>query len=153
MATSTDRIEKEITLKAPRARVWRALADAREFGAWFGVELESAFAPGATVRGRITVSGYQDLPMEIVIVEMVPERRLSYRWHPYAIDPKIDYSREPMTLVTFELEEVAGGTRLRVVETGFDQIPLARRAKAREMNEGGWAEQMKRIERHVTQAL
>jgi uncharacterized protein YndB with AHSA1/START domain len=153
MATSKDRIEKEVTLKAPRDRVWRALADAKEFGAWFGVELENAFAPGATVRGRLTISGYQGLPMEMVIVEMVAERRFSYRWHPYALDPKADYSKEPTTLVTFELEDVAGGTRLRVVESGFDEIPLARRAKAWEMNEGGWAAQMKRIERHVTQAL
>jgi uncharacterized protein YndB with AHSA1/START domain len=88
----------------------------------------------------------------MVIAEMVPERLFSYRWHPYAIDPKADYSKEPMTLVTFELEEAGGGTLLKVTETGFDKIPLARRAKAFEMNDGGWAEQLKRIERHVTQA-
>ena len=150
MATSTDRIEKEITLKAPRARVWRALADAREFGAWFGVELESAFAPGATVRGRITVSGYQDLPMEIVIVEMVPERRLSYRWHPYAIDPAVDYTHEEPTLVTFTLADApGGGTRLTVVESGFDKVPPERRAEAFRMNGEGWTAQMQNIRRHV----
>jgi uncharacterized protein YndB with AHSA1/START domain len=147
----TDRIEKQVTLKAPRARVWRALSDAREFGGWFGVKLESAFAPGATVRGQMAFPGYEGFPFEMVIAEMVPERLFSFRWHPYAIDPKADYSKEPMTLVTFELKEMGGGTLLKVTETGFDKIPLARRAKAFEMNDRGWAEQMKRIERHVTQ--
>jgi uncharacterized protein YndB with AHSA1/START domain len=152
MAT-TDRIEKQVTLKAPRARVWRALSDAREFGGWFRMKLESAFTPGATVLGRMSEPGYEGLPIEMVIEEMVPERLFSFRWHPYAIDPKADYSKEPMTLVTFELEEVAGGTLLKLTETGFDKIPLARRAKAFEMNDGGWSEMMRRIERHVTQTL
>jgi uncharacterized protein YndB with AHSA1/START domain len=148
---ATDRIEKQVTLKAPLARVWRALSDAGEFGAWFKMKLEKAFVPGATVLGRMSEPGYEGLPIEMVIEEMVPERLFSFRWHPYAIDPKADYSKEPMTLVTFELKEVAGGTLLKLTESGFDKIPLARRAKAFEMNDAGWSEMMKRIERYVTQ--
>jgi uncharacterized protein YndB with AHSA1/START domain len=150
--TDTDRIEKKIALRAPRSRVWRALSDPREFGTWFGVELTGAFAPGALIRGRITIEEYKDLVFEMVIDRMEPERLFSYRWHPYAVDPKKDYSREPMTLVVFELESTTEGTMLTVVESGFDQIPPERRKEAYRMNEGGWAEQVKNIERHVTQA-
>jgi len=148
--TSTDRIEKKIVLRAPRARVWRAIADAKEFGTWFGAKLEGAFAAGARVRGRITIPGYEHLEMEITIERIEPERLLSLRWHPYAIDPAVDYSGEPTTLVEFRLEEVAGGTELTVSESGFDQIPAARRAEAFRMNERGWAAQLKNIERHVS---
>jgi len=148
--TSTDRIEKKIVLRAPRARVWRAIADAKEFGTWFGAKLEGAFAAGARVRGRITIPGYEHLEMEITIERIEPERLLSLRWHPYAIDPAVDYSGEPTTLVEFRLEEVAGGTELTVSESGFDQIPAARRAEAFRMNERGWATQLKNIERHVS---
>jgi uncharacterized protein YndB with AHSA1/START domain len=148
--TSTDRIEKTIVLRAPRARVWRALADAPAFGAWFGVDLTGAsFAPGACVRGKITHPGYEHVTWDVVIERMEPERLLSWRWHPYAVDPKVDYSKEPTTLVVFELQDVPEGTRLRVVESGFDQIPLARRAEAWRMNDQGWAKQMENIERHV----
>jgi len=146
---STDRIEKSVVLRAPRERVWRALTDAQEFGAWFGVRLESTFAPGARVRGRITIPGYEHVTLEITVEKVEAERLFSYRWHPFAIDPGVDYSGEPTTLVEFRLEEVAGGTRLTVTESGFDQIPPARRAKAFEMNERGWAGQMVNIERHV----
>ena len=146
---STDRIEKSIFLRAPRSRVWRAIATPEEFGSWFGVKLEGAFAPGARVTGRITVKGYENLPMEITIEKVEPERLFSYRWHPYAIAPKVDYSGEPTTLVEFRLEEVAGGTQLTVIESGFDRIPASRRAEAFRMNEGGWAGQLKNIERHV----
>jgi len=152
MGARTDRIEKMIRLRAPRSRVWRALTDAREFGAWFQVELEGAFAPGARVRGKITTPGYEHLTMEITVERMEPERLFSYRWHPYAIDPKLDYSSEPTTLVEFQLAPVAEGTLLTVVESGFDRIPAARRAEAYRMNDGGWAEQMKNIERHVASA-
>ena len=147
---STDRIEKGIFLRAPRSRVWRAIATPEEFGAWFGVKLEGAFAPGAPVTGRITTAGYENLPMEITIERIEPEWLFSYRWHPYAVDPNTDYSGEPMTLVEFRLDEVVGGTQLTVVESGFDRIPPARRAKAFEMNDQGWAAQMKNIERHVS---
>jgi uncharacterized protein YndB with AHSA1/START domain len=148
----TDRIEKEIVLRAPRARVWRALTDPAEFGAWFGVVLERGFAPGATVRGRITHPGYEGLLLEVVVERVEPERYLSYRWHPYAHDPKVDYSPEPMTLVEFTLDDAGGDTRLRVVESGFDRVPLARRAEAFRMNSQGWAEQVRNIERHVTKS-
>jgi uncharacterized protein YndB with AHSA1/START domain len=147
--SSTDRIEKTILLRAPRARVWRAIADAQEFGKWFGVDLAGSFAPGNRIRGKITSKGYEHLTMEITIEEIEPERLLSFRWHPYAIEPGIDYSAEPTTLVVFTLEEVPGGTQLTLVESGFDGIPLARRAEAFRMNEQGWAAQMKSIERYV----
>jgi uncharacterized protein YndB with AHSA1/START domain len=145
----TDRIEKKVVLRAPRSRVWRALTNAQEFGAWFGVRLESTFAEGARVQGRITVPGYEHVTLDITIEKVDPERLFSYRWHPYAIDPKVDYSQEPTTLVEFHLDEVAGGTELTVIESGFDRIPLARRAEAFRKNEGGWAQQVKNIERHV----
>jgi uncharacterized protein YndB with AHSA1/START domain len=147
--SSTDRIEKTIVLKASRARVWRALTDANEFGAWFRVELEGAFVEGATVRGRITHPGYEHLSMELVVERIEPQRLFSYRWHPYAVEPDTDYSTEPTTLVELRLDEVEGGTRLTVVESGFDRLPAARREAAFRMNEGGWAEQMLNVERHV----
>ena len=149
--SQTDRIEKRVLLRAPRSRVWRAIADAREFGAWFGVKLEGEFAPGATVLGRITTPGYEGVPMEMRIREMEPERLFSYRWHPCAIQPPYDYSNEPTTLVEFRLADVEGGTGtlLWIVESGFDAVPASRRAEAFRMNEAGWAEQAANIERHV----
>ena len=148
--TSTDRIEKTVTLTAPRARVWQAIADARQFGEWFRVRLDGEFAVGATIRGNITYPGYEYITMEIVVEQMEPERFFSYRWHPYAIDPKVDYSPEPMTLVEFTLEDAPGGTRLTIVESGFDRVPLSRRAEAFRMNSDGWSEQMQNIERYVS---
>lgn len=147
---ATDRIEKEIVLRAPRSRVWHALADAEQFGAWFGMKFEGAFAPGARVRGQMTTPGHEHVTLEFAIERMDPESRMSYRWHPYAVQPGVDYSSEPTTLVEFQLEEVAGGTALRVVESGFDRIPLARRAEALRMNDAGWAEELENIARHVT---
>lgn len=147
--TVPDRIEKRAVLRATRARVWRALTDAGEFGKWFGVSLEGPFTEGATVRGRITHPGYEHLTMEVVVERMEAERYFSFRWHPGAIDPKIDYSQEPKTLVEFRLEESAEGTVLTIVESGFDRIPLARRAEAFRLNDGGWTEQLRNIERHV----
>jgi uncharacterized protein YndB with AHSA1/START domain len=142
VARSTDRIEKRISLRAPRARVWRAIADARQFGEWFRVDFKGAtFAPGATVRGNITYPGYEHMTMEIVIERMDPERLFSYRWHPYAV--------EPTTLVEFHLADIDGGTQLTVVESGFDRLPLARRAIAYRMNDQGWAEQITNIARYV----
>jgi uncharacterized protein YndB with AHSA1/START domain len=146
---TTDRIEKKVLLRAPRARVWRAIADAREFGAWFLVNLESPFAPGATVRGRITYPGYEHVTMEMTVETMDPERLFSFRWRPYAIDPDVDYSAEPKTLVEFRLEEADGGTLLTITESGFDGIPAARRAEAFRMNDQGWTEQTENIRRHV----
>ena len=149
--TATDRIEKTIRLRSPRSRVWRAIADAQQFGAWFGVKIDGAFTEGATVRGKITHPGYEHLTMEMVIERMEPERLFAYRWHPHAVDPKVDYSPEPMTLVEFTLDDTSDGTVLTIVESGFDGIPLARRAEAFRMNEGGWTEQLRRIERYVAQ--
>jgi uncharacterized protein YndB with AHSA1/START domain len=146
---TTDRIEKQIVLRAPRSRVWRALANAEEFGTWFGIKLDGAFAPGASVHGQVTMPGNELVTIEFAIERMDPESRLSYRWHPYPIKSGVDYSSEPTTLVEFELEEVAGGTQLRVVESGFDRIPLARRAEAFRMNDAGWAEQLENIARYV----
>jgi uncharacterized protein YndB with AHSA1/START domain len=150
MESSTDRIEREILLKAPRSRVWRALSNAEEFGDWFGVALKGkTFAAGARVQGQITYPGYERVVFDVLIIKVEPERFLSFRWHPYAVDPSVDYSKEPTTLVEFELKEVEGGTLLRVVESGFDNIPPSRRLEAFRMNSGGWDEQMKNIEKHV----
>ena len=147
--TSTDRIEKSVVLRAPRARVWQALADADAFGQWFGVKLAGPIEPGARVSGRITHEGYEHVPFEMTVERMEPERLLSWRWHPNATDSETDYAAEPTTLVVFELAEVAGGTRLTVVESGFDGIPLSRRAAAYRGNDEGWASQMVAIERHL----
>jgi len=150
MHTSTDRIERKILLKAPRSRVWRAVSNAEEFGAWFGVDFKGkAFAAGLPMKGRITYPGYEHLVMEVFIERIVPERLLSWRWHPAAIDPAVDYSPEPTTLVVFELQDVEGGVELSVVESGFDSIPAARRATAFRLNTSGWDEQLVNIEKHV----
>jgi len=150
MNASTDRIEKQILLKAPRSRVWQALADAESFGEWFGVRFEGQrFVPGQTTQGRITYPGYEHLLMQVDVQRVEPERLLSFHWHPYAVDPEVDYSQEAPTLVEFTLEEVDGGTLLRVVESGFDRVPASRRDEAFRMNSGGWDEQMKNIERYV----
>ena len=147
---SSDRIEKQIVLRAPRSRVWRAVSDKAEFGKWFGVKFpDGRFAAGEKVSGTITHPGYEHLTMTIDVVEVVPEEKLGYHWHPYAIDPNVDYSSEPPTLVTFTLEDAEGGTRLTIVESGFDKIPLHRRDEAFRMNEGGWTQQLENIERLV----
>jgi uncharacterized protein YndB with AHSA1/START domain len=146
---NSDQIEKRILLRAPRARVWQALADAKTFGQWFGIKLEGSFAPGARLQGQVTHKGYEHVPFEITIERMEPERLFSWRWHPHPIDPKLDYSVEPTTLVVFELKEVAEGTLLTVIESGFEGIPLARRLEAYRGNEKGWASQMKAIEQYV----
>jgi uncharacterized protein YndB with AHSA1/START domain len=144
-----DRIEKQIELRAPRARVWRALTDYLEFSEWFGVKLENPFIPGQTSRGQITHPGYEHLRMEVVVQKMEPEHLFSYTWHPYAIKPDVDYSDEPRTVVEFRLEETSDGTLLTVTESGFLKLPVERRAEAFRMNEAGWAEQLRNIERHV----
>src|SRR5215469_14028298 len=149
-ATSTDRITKSVVLRAPRACVWQALTDARAFGAWFGVELAGQFAAGARVTGRVTHRGYEHVPFEITVERMEPERLLAWRWHPDSIDAGVDYSPEPTTLVVFQLTDVAEGTRLDLVESGFDGIPLPRRAAAYRGNDEGWTQQMVAIERYVS---
>ena len=148
--SSTDRIEKALELRAPRSRVWRAISTAKEFGTWFRVNLEGEFAEGAAIFGAITHPGFEHVRLEMRVERIDPERYFAYRWHPYAIDAATDYSVEPMTLVEFFLEETQGGTSLKIVESGFDQIPAARRAEAFRMNDGGWTGQIKNIERHVS---
>ncbi|SFS18939.1 Uncharacterized conserved protein YndB, AHSA1/START domain [Dyella sp. OK004] len=150
MNTSTDRIERQILLKAPRSRVWHALADAESFGDWFGLALKGKrFVAGEYTQGNITYPGFEHLVFEALVESLKPEHYFAFRWHPYAIDPNTDYSKEPTTLVEFTLEETRDGTLLRVVESGFDQIPVSRRDEAYRMNSGGWEEQMKNIETYV----
>jgi uncharacterized protein YndB with AHSA1/START domain len=145
---TTDRIEKRITLRATPARVWRALADADEFSAWFGVALSDAFAPGKTVHATASFRG-KAVSFTLAIERMEPERLLALRWHPFAVDPAIDYTREPTTLVEFALSPAPEGTLLTVTESGFDQLPPERRATAFAMNDAGWAAQVQNIARHV----
>src|SRR5271169_141223 len=146
-----NRIEKRIELKAPVSRVWRALTDHREFGEWFLVKLDGPFVPGQVSRGHITYPGYEHVKWEAVVLKMEPETLFSFTWHPYAVDPKIDYSQEPSTLVEFRLEKTATGTLLVLAESGFDKIPSDRRLEAFRRNDGGWTQQMKNIEGHVAQ--
>jgi len=145
-------IEKRLELKASISRVWRALTDHREFGAWFGVKIDGPFVAGQVSRGQITYPGYEHLKWEVVVKRMEPERLFSFTWHPYAVDPKKDYSTETPTMVEFTLEKTASGTLLVVKETGFDNIPADRRLEAFRMNDGGWTQQMKNIESHVAKA-
>ena len=147
----TDRIERSIVVAAPRERVWRALSNAEEFGTWFGADLKGQrFAPGERARGRITFKGYEHAYFDIVVDRIEPPDLLSYRWHPYAMDPKVDYGQEEPTLVTFTLKDAPGrGTLLTVVESGFDRVPPHRRLDAFRMNDRGWAAQMDAIARHV----
>jgi uncharacterized protein YndB with AHSA1/START domain len=160
---SMDRIEKKIVLRAPRKRVWRALSDSTEFGYWFGMKFDGPFKAGTVVRGVISGSkvnaevakaqkAHEDLAFEISIEKMEPERLFSLRWHPYAVEPGVDYSAEPTTLVEFILEETAEGVLLTVTESGFEGIPVARRAKAFTANEGGWGIMVKVIEEYLVLA-
>ena len=163
MSTATDRIEKKVLLRAPRERVWRAISDARQFGSWFGVEFDGTFVAGATTIGRIVPTTvdpeaarrqkqYEGVKFEFAIDRIEPQRLFSFRWHPFAVERGVDYSKEPATLVTFELQEEEGGTMLTVTESGFDRIPLERRAKAFAANEQGWAKQLKLIGNYLALA-
>jgi uncharacterized protein YndB with AHSA1/START domain len=147
---STDHIEKRVVVRASRSRVWRAISTAKQFTSWFRIHLEGEFAEGATVRGRLTVPGYEHLRMEMFIERMEPERYFAYRWHPYPSDPAVDYSAEPTTLVEFTLEDAEGGTAVTIVESGFDRIPLARRAEAFRVHDQGWSEEMENLVRYVS---
>ncbi len=149
-APSTDRIEKLVTLDAPRSRVWRALTDYTQFNQWFGVGLTSPFIAGAEVTGKMASPKYAHITVTIWIDAVEPERFFSFRWHPYAIEEGIDFSAEPTTLVTFTLEDAGASTRLTIVESGFDAIPESRRAKAFSMNERGWAAQAENLRKFVT---
>jgi uncharacterized protein YndB with AHSA1/START domain len=147
-----NRIEKRVELKAAVSRVWRALTDYREFGEWFQIKLDGPFVPGQISRGHITYPGYEHLKWEAVVQAMEPERLFSFTWHPYAVNPEIDYSKETPTLVEFRLEKTVTGTLLLLTESGFDKIPSDRRLEAFRRNDGGWTEQMKNIESHLTKA-
>lgn len=157
---NTDQIQKKIVLKSPRERVWRAISDSKCFGAWFGVEFDGPFVAGAPMHGRVVPTQvdpevaklqepYTGMPFHILIESVEPMSRFSFRWHPFAIDPSCDYSHEPMTLVTFELSEVEGGTLLTITESGFDQIPIERRSQAFKANDGGWTHQSKLIQKYL----
>ena len=148
-SSGTDTIRKQVQVKAEIGRVWKALTDHREFGTWFRVSLAEPFAVGKRVKGNILYPGYEHLEFQCVVERMDEPRLFSFRWHPYAVDPKQDYAKEPMTLVELRLEEVKGGTLVTVIESGFDRIPSGRRAEAFRMNDGGWAEQMCNIKKHV----
>lgn len=150
--TDTDRIERSIVIDAPRERVWRALSDARQFGTWFGAKLEDqTFAPGRRARGRITICGHEHAWFDVVVERVEPQDLFSFHWHPYAVDPSIDYSREEPTLVTFTLEDAPGNTTLlTVTESGFDRVPPHRRLEAFRMNSHGWEGQINNIVKHVT---
>jgi uncharacterized protein YndB with AHSA1/START domain len=161
--SSTDRIEKRVVLNAPLERVWRAISDARAFGTWFGVQFDGAFAPHTRLTGRIAPTQvdpevaelqqpYAGIACEFHIERIEPMRLLSFRWHPGAVDPKVDYSREPTTLVEFRLEPAAEGTRLTIIESGFDGISLERRAKVFAGNEAGWTHQLRLIAKYLRQA-
>jgi len=143
------KIEKKIELKAPVSRVWRALTDYREFGEWFRVKLNGPFVAGQVTRGQTTFPGYEHVKFEALIQKLEPETLFSYTWHPYSVDPAADYSKEPSTLVEFRLEKIAGGTLLRVMESGFDKLPSNRRLEAFRGNDSGWAQQIKNIETYV----
>jgi uncharacterized protein YndB with AHSA1/START domain len=156
----TNQIRKEVVLKASRERVWRAISEAKQFGSWFGATIDGPFVAGKEAAGRIAPTKadpevarlqepYAGFPWRIVVERIEPMTLFSFRWHPHAVDPNHDYSNEPMTLVTFELAEVAGGILLTITETGFDQIPLARRAQAIESNSRGWTHQTKLIEKYL----
>jgi uncharacterized protein YndB with AHSA1/START domain len=150
MTSSTDRIEREILLKASRSRVWRALVNAEEFGRWFGVALEGRkFVAGQRTQGQVTYPGYEHLTFDVLVERIEPGRLIAFRWHPAAVDAAVDYSKEPSTLVVFELKEAKGGILLTVVESGFDSLPPSRRDEAFRMNSGGWTIQMANIEKHV----
>lgn len=158
--SSTDRIQKKVHLRAPRNRVWKAISDSKQFGSWFGMKVEGPFTANTTVKATIVPTtvdpevakeqkAFEGMPFELYIERVEPERLFTFRWHPGATQPKPE---DPTTLVCFELEDAADGILLTVTESGFDRIPLARRAKAFAENEGGWAAQMKLIEKYLAQA-
>ena len=143
------KVEKQVEIMAPVAKVWDALTDHEKFGTWFRVRLEGPFVAGEVSQGHITWPGYEHIRWVATVKEIVPEKLFSFTWHPYAIDPAVDYSQEEPTLVEFRLEATAAGTRVTVTESGFEKVPEARRAEAFRMNDGGWTQQVKNIEEYV----
>jgi uncharacterized protein YndB with AHSA1/START domain len=164
MSSDTNRIQKRVALRAPLERVWAAVSDAAQFGRWFGVAFDGPFVAGRVMKGKVvpttvdaevakTQEAYAGAAFDFTVERIDPMTLFSFRWHPFAVDPKVDYSGEQTTLVTFELATVPGGTQLTITETGFDDIPAARRAKAFEMNDHGWTMQVKLVEKYVSRAL
>jgi uncharacterized protein YndB with AHSA1/START domain len=154
-----DTITKHVTLRAPLERVWKAITDSQQFGTWFGCELDGAFVAGKPIKGAIRPTKvdaevaamqkpYDGMRMEWLVERIEPMRLFSFRWHPFAVDGQ-DHSNEPTTLVEFELEAAGGITKLTIRESGFDKIPLERRAKAFAANDGGWTKQAELIARYV----
>jgi uncharacterized protein YndB with AHSA1/START domain len=163
MTQSTDRIEKKVRLRAPRERVWRAVSDSKEFGSWFGVNFDGAFTAGTRLSGRIEPTKvdpevaklqepHKGQAFEWSVERIEPMSLISFRWHPFAVDPNVDYSKEPTTLIVFELQDDGDGTLLSITESGFDRIPLERRAQAFSANSEGWAHQAKLIEKYLAKA-
>ena len=150
--SDTDRIEKVVVLRAPRARVWEAVGDSAQFGSWFRCRFDGPFEAGKELRGTLEEPGWEGTPFVIFVQRVEPGRHLSFRWHAETVDLQSDYAREPTTLVTFDLEDAAEGTRLRIVESGFDALPAEVGEEARERNAGGWAIQAERITEHVARA-
>jgi uncharacterized protein YndB with AHSA1/START domain len=147
---STDKIEKHVDLKAPMSRVWRALTDAEQFGAWFGVKFDGPFVPGKVAKGRFTIPNFTHLVGDFHIERIdQPAGVFTFRWHPFAIEPNVDYSAEPLTTVAFTLTETTAGSHLQITEAGFDALPAERRAKAFASNTEGWSIQSK----HITEYL
>lgn len=146
----SDRIEREIVIKAAPRRVWQALTDARQFGEWFGVAVSGPFTPGGRVKATVTGEKMTGVVFDIFVEQIVPERFFSWRWHAHDVAPGADASSEPTTLVEFHLDAVGDATRLRVVESGFDQVPESQRLQAFRNNSEGWTEQMANIDRYVT---
>lgn len=150
--SDTNAIERSVVINAPRERVWRALSNPEEFGTWFGANLKGqTFAPGQRTRGQITISGFEHVLFDVVVERIEPQDLFSYRWHPYAVDPAVDYEKEQPTLVTFTLKDAPGnGTLLTVRESGFDNVPPHRRLEAFRMNSHGWEAQIDNIVRYVS---
>jgi uncharacterized protein YndB with AHSA1/START domain len=160
---NTDRIEKRVVLRAPLDRVWRAVSDAEEFGRWFGVRFDGPFVEGASISAAIAPTTVDEevakrqephagakSTWQVVAIE--PQRRFAYRWHPFAIDPDVDYGSEPTTLVEFTLSETDDGVLLTITESGFDAIPQARRSASFEANSEGWAIQTDLVRRYTEDA-
>lgn len=154
------RIEKQVLLHVPQERVWRAISDSKQFGTWFGVDFDGPFTAGHRSTGKIVPTRvdaevaklqkpYEGMAFACTVENVEPMKRLSFRWHPFAVEPGRDYSNEPMTLVQFDLEESSGGTLLTITESGFDQIPEARRAEAYAANQGGWSKQAELIQKYL----
>lgn len=155
-----DRIEKEVLLKAPLERVWRAISDADEFGRWFGVRFDGPFVPGTSVNGTITPTTVDEDVAKAQaphagkadawhIVAVEPQRRLAFRWHPFGVEEGVDSSNEPTTLVEFTLDDTSDGVLLRIVESGFDAIPAERRRSAFEGNSEGWTAQTELVRKYL----